>query len=88
MTTPLAASGPTSGAYSISQSMGAMGIRPPLGIMPCDTWKEHRALELAAAIERQREHYHHPGVDYMSQLRCLANIKAWAAEIVALDLKT
>ncbi len=31
-------------------------IKPPLGIMPEDLWREHRVLDLARAIAAIRDH--------------------------------
>jgi hypothetical protein len=69
-----------------SDTMAVVPPKPPLGIMPQNVWRTHRAIELAAAIGRQKEHYEIAIPCGNEQRQCLLNIQVWAAELAALEL--
>ena len=58
--------------------------KPPLGVMPNDIWKAHRAIALVEAMERYLPLLNAGDTEDNDAARDL--IDGWAREIIALNL--
>jgi hypothetical protein len=60
-------------------------IKPPLGIMPKNIRKEHRVIDLVAAMGRQAAHYTMDDFDDVRKQEAIDQIVRMAEEIVGLN---